>query len=138
MVQSVGSLFVGCLIDESLSDLSVTEGWAPVAERVVEVPDDPDATIWHVRWYQVSEAELASRLDGLADAMRRNWYGHFWAGERLCVILPRRIFWLPVTYSAEWEEMIAYGESVGVGRRWTERIPTQLPEWVAEAIERRG
>lgn len=130
----MGLQFLGCLIEESLFDPSVVADWAPFAEKVVAVPEDPDATVWHVRWYRVPKAALLGRLDALAASMRPNWYGHFWAGERLCVILPGRIFWLPTSYTADWDEMIDYGESVGVERRWTERIPTVLPEWVAEAL----
>lgn len=126
--------FVGCLIEESLADPAVVADWAPFAEKVVAVPDDPDATVWHVHWYLVGEAVLQERLGALVAAMKPNWYGHFWAGERLCVILPERHFWLPTIRTAEWDEMIEYGESVGVERRWTERVPTTLPEWVAQAL----
>lgn len=126
--------FLGCLIEESLFDPAVVASWAPFVQKVVSVPEDPDATVWHVNWYRVAEEALLGRLDALAAAMKPNWYGHFWAGDRLCVILPGRIFWLPTSYTREWDEMIEYGESVGVERRWTERIPTVLPDWVAEAL----
>lgn len=122
--------FVGCVIGESLWDESPLAGLKPMAQRVVEVPDDPDATIWHVRWYRLDEAELRRRLLPLAKAMRPHWYGHFWAGDDLCVILSGRWFWAKASDKTTWDGFIAYGETVGVGRKWTGNVPTTLPEWV--------
>jgi aminoglycoside 3-N-acetyltransferase len=128
------ALFVGCLIDESLADHSVLVGWKPFAEKLVSVPDDPDATVWHVRWYQLEEKALLGRLDGLAAAMLPTWYGHFWSGNLLCVILAGRCFWIPAAISPEWEEMMAYGEEIGIDRGWTSKIPTVMPDWVADGL----
>nr|PZN42189.1 MAG: hypothetical protein DIU70_05515 [Bacillota bacterium] len=127
---------MGCVILESLEHLEPLAGWKPVAERVAEMPDDPDATVWHVCWYQVDEASLRERLPALARAMRPHWYAHFWADDDLCVVLAGRFFWARASDRSTWQEFIAYGDSVGVERRWTENISTQLPAWVEAALRR--
>ncbi|HYG56911.1 MAG TPA: hypothetical protein VD902_02440 [Symbiobacteriaceae bacterium] len=127
-------LFYGCVILESLKSKAPLTGWTPLAQRVVDMPDDPDATVWHVQWFQLREQDLLSRLPALAEAMRPNWYAHFWEGDDLCVILGNRFFWASSAKKETWQAFIAYGETVGVGRKWTESIPTQLPSWVQAAL----
>lgn len=125
--------FVGCLIAESLAETAPLAGLEPFAERVVEMPDDPDATTWHIGWYRVDEAELRRRLPELARAMRPHWYGHFWESDDLVVILAGKYFWARASARETWDPFIAYGEQVGVERRWTENVPTRLPEWARAA-----
>jgi hypothetical protein len=126
-------IFVGCVIAESLHDATVLEGLKPVAARVVEMPDDPDASAWHVFWYRIGERALSDLLPVLAREMRPHWYAHFWKDDDLCVILAGRAFRARVSDRDTWQEFIAYGDSTGVERKWTENIPTQVPAWVIEA-----
>lgn len=42
------------------------------------------------------------------------------------VILSGRIFQLPKYRDSTWDEMIAYGEKVGVDRYWTGNIPVDF------------
>jgi hypothetical protein len=121
---------------ESLDSLEPLAGWRPVAQRAVEVPNDPDAAVWHVCWYQVDERSLSAGLDSLALAMRPHWYAHFWEGDDLCVILSGRFFWAKASDRLTWHDFIAYGDKVGVHRKWTERVPTQLPTWVQDALQK--
>jgi hypothetical protein len=127
-------VFIGCVILESLSDARPLQGLSHFVERVAEMPDDPDAKVWHVRWYQLDQAELASRLEGLASAMKPQWYAHFWQDDDLRVILAGRTFQLSVSDRTTWEPMLSYGDTVGIARNWTERIPTALPEYVANSL----
>ncbi len=127
-------MFIGSVILESLTDLDPVDGLRSVAERIVDMPDDPDAQLWHVRWYRLGEDELRSRLPALARAMKPHWYAHFWQGDDLCVIMAGRFFWAKASDRSTWQELIAYGDTVGVERKWTERIPTELPAWVQEAL----
>jgi hypothetical protein len=129
-------MFVGCVILEGLSDPALLDHLSSLVERVVEVPGDPDATTWHIRWYCLSEATLRQLLPALAAVTLPHWYAHFWSGTDLCVILAGRAFWAKTSDRATWEEFIAYGLSVGVERRWTERVPTELPPYVRAACER--
>lgn len=126
--------FIGCVILESLTDSAPLAWLLPVAQRVSEMPDDPDATTWHVNWYHISESELRDRLPALAAAMRPHWYAHFWSGDDLCVILPGKSFWAKASDKSTWQDFIAYGDTVGVERKWTESVPTTMPDWVRDAL----
>lgn len=127
-------LFLGCVIRESLLDSFPLTGWEPIAERVFEMPDDPDAQVWHVAWFQVNEEALRERIPALAGATKPHWYAHFWEGDDLCVLLAGEAFWAQVSDRSTWQPFMEYGDTVGVERRWTERIPTQAPDWVLEAL----
>lgn len=127
-------MFVGCVILESLRDTSPLANLMPIAERVADMPNDPDAKVWHVCWYQLDQATLESRLNGLAAAMKPQWYAHFWHNDDLRVILAGRTFQLSAADRTTWEPMLAYGDTVGIARQWTERIPTTLPEFVANSL----
>jgi hypothetical protein len=98
------------------------------------MPGDPDAAVWHVCWYRIDRSSLVSLLPRLAEALRHHWYAHFWEGDDLCVVLPGRIFWVKASDRTTWRDFIAYGDLVGVERKWTENIPTKLPAWVQEAL----
>ncbi len=126
-------VFTGSVILESLETDAPLEELITMAERVVDMPRDPDAAVWHVRWYRMDEASLRGRLPALARAMRPHWYAHFWEGDDLCVIMSRRCFWAKASDRATWGEFIAYGDTVGVERKWSENIPTVLPAWVQAA-----
>lgn len=127
--------FIGCVILESLEKETPLAGLQPIAERVVDMPDDPDATVWHVCWYRVDAAKLHNRLPALAEAMRPHWYAHFWAGDDLCVILSRAFFWAKASDRTTWQDFILYGDTIGVDRKWTESVPTELPAWVQAALQ---
>ena len=128
-------IFIGSVILESLEDTSPLAEWNTIAERVVEMPLDPDASIWHVCWYQVDEASLYNRLPALAQAMRPHWYAHFWEGDDLCIILSGRFFWAKASDRNTWCDFITYGDTVGVERKWTENVPIELPPWVQAALQ---
>ncbi|MHB8928719.1 MAG: hypothetical protein ACYC9Q_13905 [Bacillota bacterium] len=66
--------------------------------------------------------------------MRPHWYAHFWDGDDLCLVLAGRAFWVKASDRATWREFISYGDTVGIERRWTENVPTVLPEWVEAAL----
>lgn len=122
--------FLGCVILESLDDPLAVAAWAPVAQKVSDMPDDPDAKVWHTCWYRLTEEQLLGRLDRLATAMRPQWYAHFWSGDDLCVVLAGRAFWMSASDRASWAPMQAYGATVGTEAKWLESIPTTVPVWV--------
>lgn len=128
--------YVGSVIVEGLADATVLDGLVPLVERVFDMPADPDATTWHVRWYRLDESALRRLLPALAQATLPHWYAHFWSGDDLCVILAGKAFWAKVNDRSTWSAFIRYGDGVGVERRWTERIPTELPDYVREAAGR--
>ncbi len=58
------------------------------------------------------------------------WYVHFFSeqNDELFVIITGRTFRLPKIRNHSWDEMIRYGESVGLERRWTESVPVDLSD----------
>lgn len=128
--------FLGSIILESLSDTAPLASWSPVVQTVADMPDDPDAKEWHTHWYLVDEPELRSRLEALAGVMKPHWYAHFWQGDELCVILAGKAFWAKCSDRATWAPFIAYGDTVGVDRKWTQSVPTTVPAYVAAALNR--
>ncbi len=64
---------VGCIIDESLSDCSVVAGWTPVADKVVEVPDDPCVILaGRVFWAKAGDWETWRPFIEYGDAVGRD------------------------------------------------------------------
>ncbi len=131
---TVDTCYVGCIILESLDTCEPLRDLEPIARRVFNMPTDPDASTWDVCWFRLDEAALLARLPSLAAAMRPHWYAHFWRGDDLCVVLHGRIFWARCSDKDTWQDFIAYGEAVGLGRKWTENIPTRLPAWVQGSL----
>ena len=127
-------MLYGCVVLESLNDPQAVAGWTPVVERVSNMPDDPEAKVWHVRWYHLRKADVAGRLGQLSAAMRPQWYAHFWRDDELYVILAGRAFRLSASDRSTWAPMLAYGDKVGIDRKWTETIPTTLPAYVQDAL----
>lgn len=127
-------IFTGCIIEESLADPAVLAGMTPVAERVSDMPKDPNAKTCHVRWYRLNEADFRARLPDLTDKIRRNWYAHFWSEDDLCVILHGRHFWAKISDRSTYQKFIRYADQVGLERKYSESVPTTLPSWVQKAI----
>ena len=97
-------------------------------ERVADKPLEEVKT-WHVNRYRLTH-EMVLRLIPILENnfVNGEWYIHFYNTEKnkMVVILKGRHFLLPKFRDASWDEMIAYGETVGVGRRWTGNIPVDF------------
>lgn len=115
------------IIEESLASKDVLENLAPYlfAQRVEEVPGDT-APLWHTNEYHVPEAVLAGLLPELEKQVLPTWYIHAFSEEHLLVVLAGRSFSLARERDEGWAEMIAYGESVQVERRYLENIPLYI------------
>lgn len=127
-----GSYLLGSVILESLENPDPLQGFRPVHVRREEHPDDPDATVWHVQWYYLSSESVERLAAALAPVIKPNWYAHFWNRRVLTVIMPGRVFVADPNDQATWEPFMSYGETVGVGRSWTRRVPVELPAYLAE------
>lgn len=122
--------YYGCVILEGLLQADFLSSYQPIAVKVADMPDDPDATTWHIHWYRVNELELAELLPQLAEATLPHWYAHFFNEDELHVALAGKAFRASTQDKTTWEEFIRYGERVGIERRWTENLATALPGWV--------
>lgn len=124
------SFFVGEIILESLVDPSVLEPFKAfvVSSRTAEVQDFVPSR-WHIHRYRMPIDQVKARIPRLENNIDKNqWYIHFYSEDdnQMFVVLSGRTFELPKRKDAAWNEMIAYGEKVGVGRRWTENIPVDF------------
>jgi hypothetical protein len=124
--------FLGEIILESLvpsTDLSPYRKHL-VKERVVEIPKE-SVPLWHIQRYRLPRSKVLEITAMLSHSLASGeWYVHFFGeqGNELYVVLSSRVFLLPKRKDSSWEAMMQYGESVGIGRRWTESIPVELPD----------
>jgi hypothetical protein len=117
------------IIVESVEDkdsLRELEGYLE-KERVADMPGEPEK-VWHIRQYGMPKDRVETIAAMLVKAIKRGWYIHLFnkAEGVLYVVLAGRYFRLPAIRDGHWDEMIAYGQTVGVDRVWTENIPLSV------------
>jgi len=125
-------LFLGEVILESLQDPNCLESIEPylIKTRVCAMPAEKIKT-WHVQRYRLPRHRVLAIAQVIAAKFAPGeWYVHFFSEQQneMVVIMRNRTFRLPKHRDVTWDEMIAYGESVGIGRRWTQSIPINLPD----------
>ncbi|MCF7689584.1 MAG: hypothetical protein K9M98_15000 [Cephaloticoccus sp.] len=124
--------FLGEIIIESLGEpscLQTIERFA-IKSRTREMPDEK-VPFWNIHRYRITRSAILEVAPLIARSFANGeWYVHFFSEQHneLFVIMQGRVFLLPKHRDNSWEEMIAYGETVGVGRRWTQSIPIHLPD----------
>jgi hypothetical protein len=122
--------YTGEIIRESLRDPSVLDAFKSylVKTRTATVANFTPS-LWHVERYRLPLDQVSLLTARLVNNINNDqWYVHFYSetSDEMHVVLSGRIFKLSKHRDRSWDEMIAYGESVGVGRRWTENIPVDL------------
>lgn len=125
-----GHNFIGEIILESLIDSSVLESFKAflVSARTANV-ENFDPAHWNIHRYRIPNHEVLRLLPLIENNLDKNqWYIHFYSENenRMYVTLSGKTFQLPKFRDTSWDEMILYGEKVGVGRRWTENIPVDF------------
>lgn len=124
--------FLGEIILESLRDVTCLQGIETflIKTRACAMPNER-IKVWHIHRYRFPRQEVLALAPMIeANFASGEWYVHFFSEEHdeLFVIMRDRTFCLPKHRDATWDEMIAYGESIGVGGRWTQSIPINLPD----------
>jgi hypothetical protein len=122
--------FVGDIITESLVNPSVLEEFREylLQERTATV-ENFVPSLWHIGRYRLPRSQVSALISRLVDNIRNGeWYVHFYSEktDELFVVLSGKVFALPKHRDSSWDEMITYGEKVGVGRKWTENIPVDF------------
>lgn len=122
--------FIGEIILESLVDPSVLESFKTflVSTRKANV-ENFTPSHWNIHRYRMPNHEVLRLLPLIENNLDKNqWYIHFYSEDenRMYVTLSEKTFLLPKFRDPSWNEMILYGEKVGVGRRWTENIPVDF------------
>jgi len=125
-------MFTGDVIRESLIDPSVLDEFKEylVKTRTTTV-ENFVPSLWHIGRYRLPLDQVLKLILRLEKNINNGaWYVHFYSDttDELYVVLSGRIFKLPKHRDVSWNEMIAYGEKIGVGRRWTEHIPVDFKD----------
>jgi hypothetical protein len=129
--EALGPLnYIGEIIVESLQNKSVLEFLEPfrIKSRTAEMPQE-QVKVWTINRYCLDEQTLAEALPRLEKSIGAGgWYIHFYSdlGNELYVIFKDKHFLVSKRKDSTWDEMIRFGESIGVERRWTETIPVSF------------
>lgn len=126
--EALGPLnYTGEIIVESLEDRSILTSLETykIKSRSAEMPNEQVKT-WNINRYCIDETALMQVLPHLEQSIGKGgWYIHFYSdlGNKLFVLFKGKHFVVSKHKDQSWDEMIAYGESIGVERGWTENIP---------------
>lgn len=125
-------IFLGDVILEGLNDPSFLKAFDSFLMSSWTQPRPNHAIpLWHINRYALPREKVLVLTRAVIGLLRdEGWYVHFYSehGNDLYVMLKGRLFLLPKQKSPAWDEMIRYGERVGVDRKWTESIPIPLPD----------
>ena len=96
-------------------------------ERIADLPNLLEK-VWHILEYKFPFVILEDMISALEKELKLEWYIHIFNKEEniLYVIFKNKHFKLSGTRDEKWDEMIKYGESVGVERVWTQDIPMSV------------
>lgn len=115
------------IIEESLDckDILIDLKQYLINQRIEEVPEDT-IPIWHTNEYHVPDFKLPHFLPVLEKQVLPAWYIHAFNDDELIVVLKDKSFTVSREKDDSWNDMIAYGESVNVERRYLENIPLHI------------
>jgi len=115
------------VIEESLESLDALAMLKPFffSQRIEAVPTETPP-VWHINEYRIPSGKIDGLLLALERQVKPTWYAHAFTDEKLIVIFQGRAFRISPRKDETWGEMMAYGESVGVEKRFLESIPLQV------------
>jgi len=115
------------IIEESLGCKDVLFTLKPYLanQRLEEVPGDT-VPVWHTNEYHVPDSELLNLLPIFEEQILPTWYIHAFNEDVLIVVLKGKSFKISREKDDSWNDMIVYGESVEVERRYLENIPLYI------------
>lgn len=119
--------YTGEIIVESLVDKSILASLETykIKSRRTEMPNE-QVKVWNINRYCFDETALMRAFPQLEQSINSGaWYIHFYSdlGNKMFVIFKGKHFVVAKHKDSSWNEMILYGESIGVERKWTENIP---------------
>ena len=115
------------IIEESLetSDILAVLGPFFFSQRLEEVPEDA-TPVWHTNEYHVPDEKINDLLPVLEHQVKPSWYIHAFNDKILIVVLRGKSFSISLHKDETWNEMIVYGESVGVEKHYLESVPLHV------------
>ncbi len=122
--------YTGEIIVESLLDRSILDILEPfkIKSRRVDMPNE-SVKVWNINRYCLDEQTLGEVIPRIEKSFGPGgWYIHFFSDldNKLYVIFKGKHFLVSKKKDSSWDEMIRFGESVGVERRWTATIPVSF------------
>ncbi len=102
-------LYVGTIVQESLSDVSFLDTCITVA--IQETAEVNPLERWHLYTVRCSKDQLENLSPHLKDS---GWYAHFWKEGRIVVVFKERIFEFEMTDLETRQKAVVYGMSVGI------------------------
>ena len=127
---SIKNMFKCAIIEESLADTSILK--TIENHKFTEYyssGNDDGYPVWCITGYLFTEEKLLEVMDLLKNIIEPEWYAHAFNEQKdiLYVVLKGRVFKLPcIRENGKWDEMINYGQSIGIERKWTENIPLRI------------
>jgi len=115
------------VIEESLESPNALEMLKPFffSQKIEEIPDDT-TPMWHINEYHIPNEKINDFLPILEQQVKPAWYIHAFNNESLIVIMRGKSFRISPRRDETWDEMITYGDSVQVERRYSESIPLSV------------
>jgi len=120
-------MFTLGIIEENVENPNILSSLQPYFfhQRLEEVPEDA-LPLWHTNEYHVPDDEMVELLPLLEAQVKPSWYIHAFNETKLIVILQGKSFYISLHKDTTWDEMIAYGLSVDVEKRYLETIPLHV------------
>jgi hypothetical protein len=115
------------VIEESLENAGTLNILKPFYynQKVEEVLGD-EFPVWHTNEYHVPDEKINDLISVLEQQVKLTWYVHAFNDEKLVVIFRGKSFHISLHRDDTWNDMIEYGDTVKVERRFSESIPLSV------------
>jgi len=115
------------VIEESLESSDILEMLKPFfySQRIEDASDD-EFPVWHVNEYHVPDDKINDLIPALEQQVKLTWYIHAFNDEYLIVVFRGKSFHISCHKDDTWNDMIEYGDTVKVERRYSESIPLSV------------
>ena len=127
-------VFQGVIIEESLRDVAVLTDiriTSTEVESVTEKHQTPWLTCWTLHTVEIEAGEAPGIAEKISRSMdtRDNWYADFKNNKLHFVIFRDKIFCVELGNSAQYEEVVKYGLSLGIPSYQLDFAP-EVKQWI--------
>lgn len=101
--------YKGTIVQESLTDDRILNELDIVGLKITD--EDNPSNRWHLFTVLATEGEIKKLSNYLKP---EKWYAHFWNGDNVIAIFPKRVFNFKHSDKSTWKEAVEYGKSIGI------------------------
>lgn len=84
-------------------------------ERVIYWFGEYEFSLDIKRWHLLTVEASEKVIEKLAEYIKpEKWYAHFWNGEDVIAVFPKKVFRFKFSDKSTWKETIEYGKSIGI------------------------